>query len=1639
MKWGIGDTMANMNTTLVSLLLTALFFVSGFAVLNSNEGTGSTHLNKVMSADQTATRGGGSLVSYWKFDEGAGQKTADSSPNYNNGTLGTTTGVESSDPTRTPFGINGSALVFDGTDDYVIIPDNDTLDMGTNPFTIGAWIKTNAFGTTQEIYSKVGVPGDIYRYGYLLNVDASGAIQFSIHTSVIYGGVGSMNVADGKWHYVIGTTDRTSFTRIFIDGMLDSLNSSGHVGPYDGGGSIDDPNFATIGQVRGYDGTLSYPFLGSIDEVRVWSRALSASEISAYYNTTWKNYLENESLEGEWLLDEGAGTLATDTSGNWNNGTLTNGPTWNIGMSGTAVRLDGVNDYIPIANEDHFDYEYTDHFSLEAWVRTTNTADDDFIMAKHQDSPPYRGFLLSIDNQGTYGAPGDGNLDFSLQNNYIGNSFIIVEGPTKLNDGIWHHVAATYNGSGWASGIELFVDGRLESKVVITDQLGGTILNDVPLTIGSRNAASVPFKGTIDEARIWSRVLSSNEVSEYYNQTWRNYLENESLAGEWKFNEGAGQWCKDTSVHNNNGTRGASTSAEATDPAWKPFGIDGSALKFDGTDDYVRIADTPNISFGNGVTDNPFAFSLWINRDNDTHNEGLMDKELFTDDHREFLFMIYSDELYLGIYDYDGSHRIAREGPDTLIDEHQWHLITAIYDGSGSSAGIRLYCDGVRIDTTSDDYGTYVALEDTNTPIKIGYVGAGVSIYQRGIIDEVRVWSRALNGSEIAGIYNAPNITTANVKSATEDVPYSVDYDAGYLDPIPKNFTWALHTNATWLSINSTTGVLSGVPSNSNVGTAWANVSLKDARDAHDWSNFTVSVENVNDPPVITTVDDTTAVEDALYSVDYDGFDIDPTSDTLTWSLKTNATWLMINSTTGVLSATPDNSKAGKTYWVNVTVSDGKGGLDWSNFTLSVANINDAPVITTVDNTTAVEDLLYGMDYDGFDIDPTSDTLTWALKTNATWLTINSTTGVMSGTPNNTQAGKTFWVNVTVSDGQGGLDWSNFTLAVTNVNDAPVITTLDDLNATEDILYSVHYNATDIDPTMDQLTWSLRTNASWLSMNSTTGVLSGKPGNSKVGAFWVNVSVSDGHSGSEWRNFTLTVSNTNDPPVISTADLTTAIEDTLYTKTYAATDIDPTLDQLTWTGKTNASWLSFNTGTKVLSGTPDNSNAGKKYWVAISVSDGNGGSDSTNFTLTVTNVNDAPVISTANVTTATEGLPYIVNYDATDIDPTADTLTWSMKTNAGWLTIATTTGILSGTPANKDVGVSWVNVSVSDGHGGIDWSNFTLTVSNVNDPPAITTTDNTTAIEDIQYLMVYHANDIDPTHDKLTWSLETNAGWLSLSISGTLSGKPWNADVGVYWVNVSVNDGNGGQDYTYFALTVVNVNDAPVIMTTGGGTAVEGVLFSLDLDAIDIDKIGDVLTWSMTTNANWLKIDPATGTLSGTPGPADVAAFSVNVSVSDGQGGSGWTAFTIEVLKDTDGDTIPDTLDTDDDGDGMPDTWESANGLNASNASDASKDPDGDGFTNLQEYQNGTDPNVSDKKAGDGGRSYLWIYIMIGADAVLLVIGLAIYMKMRKKHTRDKEKAEEEEAEEETAGEDEEDSEEGSEQAEEGSEEEAPK
>ena len=144
--------------------------------------------------------------------------------------------------------------------------------------------------------------------------------------------------------------------------------------------------------------------------------------------------------------------------------------------------------------------------------------------------------------------------------------------------------------------------------------------------------------------------------------------------------------------------------------------------------------------------------------------------------------------------------------------------------------------------------------------------------------------------------------------------------------------------------------------------------------------------------------------------------------------------------------------------------------------------------------------------------------------------------------------------------------------------------------------------------------------------------------------------------------------------------------------------------------------------------------------------------------------------------------------------------------------------------------------------------------------------------------------------------------------------------------------------------------------------------------AIDEDP-GEVFSFELRNAPSWLELDPATGTLSGTPAPEDVGMTDeIDLSVTDGSGAPGKVSFAIDVLPDSDGDGVADASDNCPQVVNDPQANLDIDGDGVGNADDAfprdpseTADTDGDGIGDNQEIEEGTDPNDPDDPPAQTG------------------------------------------------------------------------
>jgi hypothetical protein len=201
----------------------------------------------------------------------------------------------------------GSSLNFDGTNDYVQVPNSSSLLMGSNDFTLEAWIKSSST-SEQRIVSKFIYNGPGYQLSFN---DGFGNVQARTSSSSVTA-VATTNIADGNWHHVAGVKNGSTLT-IYVNGTAE--NSIGG-----STGSTDGSNPLYIGAFTG----ISNYFNGSIDEVRVWNDARTADEIRAHMFTSFSaaEIATETNLVGYWKLNEGANQLTADETVNGNDGFL---------------------------------------------------------------------------------------------------------------------------------------------------------------------------------------------------------------------------------------------------------------------------------------------------------------------------------------------------------------------------------------------------------------------------------------------------------------------------------------------------------------------------------------------------------------------------------------------------------------------------------------------------------------------------------------------------------------------------------------------------------------------------------------------------------------------------------------------------------------------------------------------------------------------------------------------------------------------------------------------------------------------------------------------------------------------------------------------------------------------------------------------------------------------------------------------------------------------------------------------------------------------------------------------------------------------------------------------------------------------
>ncbi len=456
--------------------------------------------------------GGAGLRGHWKLVETSGTTADDSSPQANDGTYNNGVVLGSAGPYP---GAGDKAANFDGSDDFIAIVSENLYDL-TGPMSVAAWFKVDVFDDNEQAIVTKG--NNAWR---LQRAGNTNAVEFYCNNLSTNRVVSSVDVNDGKWHHAVGIYTGSQL-QIYIDGALsNSVNSSG---------SITANNRAV--RIGRSDQGAARNFDGSIHDVRIYSRDLSATDVAKLYG-----------FIGHWKLNQTTGAMATDSSLAASSGAVNGTANWSTRCTGTGVfDFNGSTNYVSIPNASHL--QPTAAMTIAGWVKGDvwgAGTDVDIILRKGEGDP--NNYQLAI---------ADGRVAFYLDDS-DGNG---TRSNTVLTAGQWYHVAATWEGST----VKIYVNGQLDNSAART----GSIATDTrPAYIGGRSGADY-FDGMIYDVRFYNRAIYPADIAELA-----------GLVGHWKFDEVSGMSASDSS---GTGRTGSVIGA----PTWTTGAID-NALQLDGT------------------------------------------------------------------------------------------------------------------------------------------------------------------------------------------------------------------------------------------------------------------------------------------------------------------------------------------------------------------------------------------------------------------------------------------------------------------------------------------------------------------------------------------------------------------------------------------------------------------------------------------------------------------------------------------------------------------------------------------------------------------------------------------------------------------------------------------------------------------------------------------------------------------------------------------------------------------------------------------------------------------------------------------------------------------------------------------------
>ena len=1061
----------------------------------------------------------------------------------------------------------------------------------------------------------------------------------------------------------------------------------------------------------------------------------------------------DENVTGYWKFDDGNDNYIKDWSGNGVNGNL-QGAKWCDGKRGKGLEFDGNDDFVTAGNNNDVQFG-VEPFTLEAWIKPYSYQNG-MIVSKRHDSGSAGVGKAKV----TWKLDATGYLKASIADNSGDSTTHMIDDKIPISINTWNHVIfIRENLSKWT----FYVNGLKGST--FSNLKGNMSSSRMPIYIGIHHYGSTwnnKFHGIIDEVRISNVARTPEEIRKAYQAGLSLYnggvefAENELMPEQntsalWHFNEAVGNKTYDASGNVNDGIIYGANWTE---------GIVDNAMKFDGIDDYVVIEKHPL----EGIS--TFTIGAWIRPENVSTSQVIISNEV-------------DGEMYINI-ETNGtlSFWVRLTGPQTwyivytqIVNQDQWYYVSATFENATDTQ--KIYLNGVLNEqkTASSDGSYNLTQTGSSRNIHIGSDFVGTTNYE-GIVDEVAIYNRSLNASEIQAHANRyPRNTTFH--SVPISLPNGHSWDQLVINKtVPTNsyLNISILDNATHTTIPGFVNIQSnGIVNISSInGSTYPHIRLNasivgngsNTPILHSWAvNWTDT-----DDPVANAGGDQT-----VNQTDFVTFDGTSSIDNIA---VTNYTWTFTDGGAQTLygSGPTYNFNNAGVFTVTLTAKDAAGNTQTDTMTVTVNDTDNPVAIAGFDQTVDQGDQVT-FDGTGSTDNVGVDNYTWTFTDGGGHTLYGS-----SPTYTFDNAGP-FTVTLTVNDAAGNNHTDPMTVTVNDTTN-PIADAGDDQTVDQGDQVTFDGMSSTDNVGVDNYTWTFTDGGDHTLYGSTPTYTF-----NNAGAFTVTLTIKDAACNEHTDTMKVTVNDTEKPNANAGNSLT------VNQGTLVTFDGRSSSDNI---GVTNYTWTFTDGGTQTLYGTSPsftfyNSNV---ITVTLNITDAAGNWDTDSITVTVKDTEN-PIANAGNDQSADQG--DLITFDGTGSTDNVgvDNYMWTY-TDGGAQTLYGS----GPTYTFDNAGAFTVALTIKDAAGNEQTDTMTVTINDKEPPNA--SAGNSLTVNQGTYVIFDGSSSSDNVGiTNYMWSFNDSGMIVLLGITpGYTFYNP-----GVFNVTLNVSD------------TVGNWNDGSMIVT----------------------------------------------------------------------------------------------------------------------------------------------------------------------------------------------------------------------------------